>query len=283
MATRLAALKLACPYIATEWFDEPELLFAGGSRHVDPKVGVPLYGPRSFGEPRHKRELHVGFIGTSEAVEHARMFYERCAAGVAGTGEDAPFPGCKEDRGYRCELRTDDRIVELITRQESNELLGIKNSRKRFETILMLLHAKMRLLTQRDHPLDYVSVVLAEDVYRKCRVANYTEKGMGLVHRDLRLAFKALAMQFHPPTQMLLETTTGLTPPTRRKLDHQSRIAWNLLRRSTSRLTACRGAPLALRPAVASSASAFSARSEKGRRYGRAWSRHSMKTGRAWC
>jgi hypothetical protein len=27
---------------------------------------------------------------------------------------------------------------------------------------------------------------------------------------------------------MLLETTTGLTPPSRRKLDHPSRIAWNL-------------------------------------------------------
>lgn len=228
MATRLAALRLASPYTATDWLDEPDLLFAGGERHFDPKVGIPLHGPRSFGEPRHKQEVHVGFIGTSEAVEHARLFYESCAAGVAGSGEDAPFPGCKEDRGYRCELRTDDRIVELITRQESNEVLGIRNSRKRFEVMLNLLYGKMRLLCQRDHPLDYVSVVLPEDLYRKCRVTNYTERGSGLVHRNLRRAFKALAMQFHPPTQLLLETTTGLTPPTRRKLDHPSRIAWNL-------------------------------------------------------
>ncbi|MGH9460394.1 MAG: hypothetical protein ACRD1X_04200 [Vicinamibacteria bacterium] len=228
MATKLAALKLASPYTATEWLDEPDLLFAGAAKHFDPKVGIPLYGPRSFGEPRHKQEVHVGFIGTSEAVEHARTFYEMCAAGIAGAGEDAPFPGCKEDRGYRSELRLDDRIVELITRQESNELLGIRRSRERFEAILSLLHTKMRLLTQRDHPLDYVSVVLPEDLYRKCRVANYKEPWVGLVHRDLRRAFKALAMQFHPPTQLLLETTTGLAPSTRRKLDHPSRIAWNL-------------------------------------------------------
>src|SRR5713226_3690455 len=175
MATKLAALKLASPYTATEWLDEPELLFAGAAKHFDPKVGIPLYGPRSFGEPRHKQEVHVGFIGTSEAVEHARTFYETCAAGVVGSDEDAPFPGCKEDRGYRCELRTDDRLVELVTRHESNELLGIRKSRERFEATLTLLHSKMRLLTERDHPLDYVSVVLPEDLYRKCRVANYTE------------------------------------------------------------------------------------------------------------
>jgi len=228
MATKLAALKVVPPYTSTEWLDEPNLLFAGSASHYDPKVGIPLYGPRSFGEPRHKHEIHIGFIGTSEAVEHARSFYESCAAGVAGSGEDPPFPGCKEDRGYRSELRIDDRIVELITRHESNEILGMRNGRKRFELMLALLHSKMRLLVERDHPLDYIAVVLPEDLYRKCRVANYTDKGLGLVHRDLRRAFKAFAMQFHPATQMLLETTTGLTPPTRRKLDHPSRIAWNL-------------------------------------------------------
>jgi hypothetical protein len=248
MATRLAALRLDPPYIATEWLDEPELLFAGGARHFDPKVGIPLYGPRSFGEPRHKGEVHVGFIGTSEAVEHARTFYETCAAGVSGSGDDAPFPGCQEDRGYRCALRTDPRIVELITRQETNELVGIRRSRERFETVLSILHTKMRLLTQRDHPLDYVCVVLPEDLYQKCRVTNYREKGLGLVHRDLRRAFKALAMQFHPATQLLLETTTGLTPPTRRKLDHPSRIAWNLFTALYFKVDGLPWGPAALSP-----------------------------------
>lgn len=248
MATKLAALRLASPYTSTEWLEEPELLFAGAARHYDPKVGIPLYGPRSFGEPRHKQEIHVGFIGTSEAIEHARAFYENCAAGVAGDRENAPFPGCKYDRGFRCELRTDDRIVELITRHESNELLGTRNSRKRFELMLAILHTKMRLLVERDHPLDYVVVVLPEDLYRKCRVANYTEKGMGLVHRDLRRAFKALAMQFHPPTQMLLETTTGLIPATRRKLDHPSRIAWNLFTALYFKVDGLPWSPLGLAP-----------------------------------
>jgi hypothetical protein len=56
---------------------------------------------------------------------------------------------------------------------------------------------------------------------------DYVEKGFGHVHRDLRRAFKAMAMVYQKPTQILLETTTGLID-SRRDLDHPSVVAWNL-------------------------------------------------------
>lgn len=226
-STKLAPLKLVSTHTSTEWFEEPGLLFADDMVHCDPKTGIPLYGPRSLGSARHKQEVHVGFIGTSDAVEHARNFYEECANGIPGDDDHAPFPGCRSDRGFRCEPRTDASLVELITRQESLQVLGIKNGRQRFETTLDLLRRKMEILTQKDYPLDYVVLVLPQNLYEKCRVADYTERGIGEIHRDLRRAFKAMAMKFHKPTQILLETTTGLTPTTR-QLDHKSVIAWNL-------------------------------------------------------
>lgn len=231
MATRkksykFAPLELAVPRTSTAWLDEPNLLFAGGRQHSDPKTGIPLYGPRSLGTIRHKQEVHVGFIGTSESVDHAQQFYRTCCDGIAGDDDHAPFPGCMIDRGFRCDLRMDSNLVELISRQEAQQILGIKSSRERFENLLQLLHQKMLLLTQRDHPLDYVVLVLPQDLYLKCRTTTYKEKGRSF-HRDMRLAFKAMAMQFEKPTQIMLETTTGLTD-SRRRLDHESVIAWNL-------------------------------------------------------
>nr|MBA3715062.1 hypothetical protein [Pyrinomonadaceae bacterium] len=44
----IAPLELTPAHTATEWFDEPNLVFADGNEHPDPKVGIPLYGPRSF-------------------------------------------------------------------------------------------------------------------------------------------------------------------------------------------------------------------------------------------
>jgi hypothetical protein len=59
-------------------------------------------------------------------------------------------------------------------------------------------------------------------------VVDYKVKGAGTVHPDLRRAFKAMAMEFRVPTQIVLPATTGLAR-TNRKLDHEAMIAWNLL------------------------------------------------------
>lgn len=224
---KVAGLELRQPETSTLFIEEPELLFADGKRHCDPKTGIPLYGPRSLGTSRHKTEVHVGFIGPSEAVDRAQRFYDMCSEGVAGDDDHAPFPGFKADRGYRCDLRMDDQLIEQISRQECREVLNTKPSRDRFETFLGLLDKKMEILSQRDHPLDYVVLVLPDDLYRKCRVVDYMQKGVGPVHRDLRRAFKAISMKYQTATQILQETTTGLTD-SRRKLDHPSVVAWNL-------------------------------------------------------
>lgn len=224
---KVAPIKLSRPRLSAEWLEEPDLVFGDGKRNPDPKTGIPLYGPRSLGTNRHKREVHIGFIGTSESVDHAQQFYDKCSAGVDGDDSHAPFPGCRSDIGYRCDIHLDRNLVELVSRHESQQILAIRRSRERFENFLQLLQQKMILLTQRDHPLDYIVLVLPHDIYRRCRAIDYVDKETGRTHRDLRLAFKAMAMQYHKPTQVLLETTTGLTDK-RRKLDHESVIAWNL-------------------------------------------------------
>ncbi len=222
----LAPVILKGPSRGAQWLEEPPLLFANDRTHPDPKVGIALYGPRSLGTSRHKSEVHVGFVGTGEAVEHARQFYAECAEGVAGGDQHIPFPGCKADRGFRTDLRFDSGLTELITRRESQEVRAMRRQRERFEAAAELLRAKVELLTRKDHPLDYVVVVLPEEFYERCRVADYYG-GRQKVHRDLRLALKARAMKYHKPMQILLETTTGLVPSTR-ELDHKSKIAWNL-------------------------------------------------------
>jgi len=243
---RIKPLELSAPKLSAQFFDEPKLLFADGMEHCDPKVGIALYGPRSLGTNRHKQEVHVGFIGTGEGMEAARKFYLNFADGVAGDADHIPFPGCREDRGFRCELRMDNDLLEPITRKEIVELLNIRNKRQRFEALLETLRKKLELLTQRDYPLDYIVFVPPDDIYRECRVANYKTQGVQ-IHRDLRRAFKAIAMRFHKPTQILQETTIGLAD-SRRQLDHPSRIAWNLFTGLYFKVEGLPWAPVGLSP-----------------------------------
>ncbi|RBP38612.1 hypothetical protein DES53_111131 [Roseimicrobium gellanilyticum] len=213
---------------SSEWFEEPSLTFGGGSMHVDPKVGIPLYGPASVGTSRHKTEVHAGFIGTGEGIQKAMRFYETCCDGLDGDDQHAPFPGCKIDRGYRFTLKMDDSFNEKITQTELGDLLKIRDSKQRFDATLELLTEKLRLMTQEhDHPLNYVVLVVPPEMFKECRVADYHEKGVGMVHRDLRRAFKARAMQYNTATQIIQESTLNVEASSR-ELDHLSERAWNL-------------------------------------------------------
>jgi len=207
-------------------FDEPELLFSSGYRHVNPKVGIPLHGPRSLGSPRHKNEVHIGFIGTGDSVEVVQKYLEACTLGVAGESYHYSFPGCTHDLGFRTEVRMSSALIEKLTHKEITDLVGIEHQKERFEEALGLLMTKMELLCNRDHPLDYVMVVLTEDLYNKLRVAEYQDD-TGMVHRDLRRALKARAMRLKKPTQIFRDTTTDMVP-SNRPLEKSATRAWNL-------------------------------------------------------
>ena len=223
-------LVLKQPFVLSDHFDEPELAFGGSGRHLNPKVGIPLYGPHSYGTVRHKVEVHVGFVGTSESVSRAMEFYRDCADGVDGDGAHEPFPGFMTDRGFRSALRTDEQLVELISRQEERDLLALSAERERFEQMLALLSAKLQLLRDKDYPLDYVAVALPTDLYQRCRVTDYVDERGRRVHRDLRLALKSVAMGLRLPTQIIRESTYGRSPKQSKGkgADHPAKIAWNL-------------------------------------------------------
>lgn len=243
--TKLLPLELASPRTVAEWLDEPDLMFANGGLSPDPKVGIPLYGPRSLGTSRHKNEIHIGFIGTSETVAKAKLLYEQCSGGIDGNADYEPFPACNQDEGFRCDLTTE--LTEIIRQHEYDLILGERKKHQKFEMLLGVLQEKMNLITGRDHPLDYIVVALPDELYKKCRTVEYTETGVGRVYRNLRRSFKAMAMQFDKPTQILLEKTID-NFGTDKTTVHPSQVAWNLFTGMYFKVEGLPWGPTALRP-----------------------------------
>jgi len=212
------------PVLDASWIEEPCLAFGSGSLHENPKVGIPLYGPRSYGTPRHKNEVHIGFIGEGDSIQHVQDYITACCAGIDGESYHYAFPGCSGEVGYRFVPRFSATLVEKVTQTEKTALLKNRNSRERFEESVTLFLAKLELLCGKDHPLDYVMLVLSEELYEALRSVDYGG-GNGLVHRDFRRAFKAGAMKFKKPTQLFRESTIGRG---KRPLDNPATRAWNL-------------------------------------------------------
>jgi hypothetical protein len=219
--------RLLTPTRRAEWFEEPELSFAEQNHHVDPKIGINLFGPRSYGTDRHRAEVHFGFIGTGESIEGAARFYEVCSKGVDGDTEHEPFPGCSRELGLRLDLKIDTGAAEIITSSELHGLRMTRSRRDRFENALALLEEKLRILKLKDRPIDYVVFAIPEDLYDLCKTVEYTDTTIGRVHQDLRRAFKVLAMKHDKATQIILNRTTT-DEMINRQVDHKSVRAWNL-------------------------------------------------------
>lgn len=209
--------------ILCEYLTEPFLAFADEQLHVDPKAGIARYGPRSYGKGEHPDRVRVGLVGTAETIATARAWLETNAEGVLGDEKNPEFPGYQRDRGFCSELAFDDTGNETITQTDLQELLRERRPQKeRFEASVALVDEKLRLLGDRDHPPQYVVIGLPNELVRRCRVAEYHDPEVGMVHRDLRRAIKAAAMKYRIPTQLLRQTTMegkDRTPA--------AKIAWN--------------------------------------------------------
>lgn len=220
------ALQLVQPSVKAFWLPEPELAFANGSRHVDPRTGLSLFGPASLGQSRHRARIRLGFVGLASAIEHARELIDDWRGGVAGGDTHHPYPGLKETFGVEV-IDGDDALVQNVTINEHRGLLDTRPERARFEATLALLDYKLRLLGQRDDPPDLIFVVIDPEMMRHARKADYKTGGKSY-HRDMRLALKAAAMRYSIPIQLLQETTTRRVPENRRSIDHPTDVAWNL-------------------------------------------------------
>jgi hypothetical protein len=199
------------------------LQFADERENVDPKLGISRFGPKSLSpRKRHPSYVRVGFIGSAETIASTKEWMQKCAQGVAGDEKHPEFPGFMIDRGFFSQLEFDNSWDGQLFTQEIDNLLGNKQSRSRFESILLLLEQKIDSLTKKDQPPTYVVIALPDELYRKCRVVNYHDKKLGDIHRDLRRAFKAIAMKYRMPTQFVRQQTVD-----GRETDLPCKVAWN--------------------------------------------------------
>jgi hypothetical protein len=217
--------------IRSRYIPEPKLRFADDREHIDPKLGISRFGPKSWKTKRHPYYCRVGFIGSAETIENANEWIEVSSEGVFGDKKFLEFPGFQNDRGFFASLLFDDDWVAKLTHSEIEDVKQIRFSRDRFEELLTLLESKLSLLANKDQQPDYVVLALPDDLYRKCRVTNFRDRHLGDVHRDLRRAFKSIVMKYRIPTQILLQETifSDLRKRVdgRRKKDHQAEIAWD--------------------------------------------------------
>jgi hypothetical protein len=226
--TKYYAESLQVPKVGCSYFEEASLEFAGGREHVSPQLGITLFGPRSLDIlQRHPSSIKVGFIGSGGSIESAKSWLMSCAPGVRGDENNMDFPGFQDDRGFYSKLTMDDNWVETITQHEISSIGDPHFRRDRFKLALEVVSDKVRLLSQRDRPPDYILLAFPDEMLQHCKTAEDYSPEFGKHHVDFRRSIKAEVMKYHLPTQIILKRTSEALPESR-NVDHKSKVAWNL-------------------------------------------------------
>lgn len=245
---------LVKPEMALHWLEEPSLSFGDGQTHTNPKIGIPLFGPKSLHTPRHKTQVHVGFVGEPDAIEKVKQFIGECSKGVMAVDVEngsLPFPGISAEQGFRFEIVFSDALVQKITSSEKDSLSKSDSLDSQFSATLDLIEEKVNILCEQDHPLDYIFIVLTEDVYNSIRVVDTLDplSGKGRVTRNFRRALKARLMKYNKPTQIIRDSTTGYANDERNLQDLATR-AWNIITGMYFKVGGLPWGPTRLQPAT---------------------------------
>lgn len=211
-----------------EYCGEPALRFAGDRLHVDPKTGIARFGPASLGG-QHPLEVRLGYVGSGRSLDAARRWFHRAEEGVTGdpVNKLPDFPGCTSDRGFFTRLVHDDRLERRLTTHEIGAVKAIRTKSERFDAAVALVSEQVKLIVQQDQRPDLIVLALPDELLEHTKNVKYNESGRGLIARDFRRSLKAELMRYGTPTQIVRQRTTEAGPGDR-KLDHASRVAWNM-------------------------------------------------------
>lgn len=239
---------------------EPELSFGGGSRHVDPKAGLSLYGPFAA-EGQLEGGLgtiNVGIIGTRDGLSLASSWFLRIDSKISSEQADPllfpAYPGFFS--AFRTRLQFPKALTEQIPRTELDHVLEISDSRQRIGSAAELFSGRMaHFQTSHPHP-DVIVCVIPQEMEETCwsaqpglvtgklaresrrllelgqkqlTLSDFDEEPVPVVEAsargsNLRAQLKVGGIRHGLPTQLMLESTLAGG----RSVQPPSTVAWNL-------------------------------------------------------
>lgn len=214
--------------------DEPELEFAFGAKHIDPRTGVADYGPADHGTVEAPSQLRVGIVGDHASSNELRRWLERCSAGIDAKASKypklfPPFPGVNADAAYRCELVIADTACRTVPARDLLRIADEPGDAAIHEAVRLYLE-QLEALTEAAN----VDVVLCVKPEVLDDTSSEDQEDEELGPRDdppnFHDTLKAKAMRLGVPLQIIRAPTWRGTRAKQgaRPLQDEATRAWNL-------------------------------------------------------
>lgn len=220
---------------ASRVFDEPELEFGDGGRHVDPRSGLIDHGPL---QPKPGDVVRVGVIGSAETVEGFSNFIAQARAGIAPKPSPLinlfpPFPGIGNRNPFRCSFEVEARVA--IPAREMERIAGVERQPEAVREAAAAYAEQARAMLESSSRPDVIVAALPVALVERLVNAESDEEDEKdeINFRDL---FKAEMLSLAVPSQVVWPTLWDDATRIKRKTRDTARAvqdpatrAWNLL------------------------------------------------------
>src|SRR5258706_1366181 len=207
----------------TEYIEEPLLEFGTG-KHIDVRHGMMEYATLDYAHPQH-RSINVAIIGSSESVEGAENWFERCHNEIPAKLSNQPnlfprFPGFNSSIAFYPVIRTADEYRRILSQSDIDKLLSIESYEEFIlETVQVFLN-EIRYLSEKPIPPDVIlcapPMELAARLLENNDTSWQSDDAAKLDFHDLLKATAMSIMQLRP-IQLILPTTYDSTKKRKQK------------------------------------------------------------------
>ena len=132
---------------------EPYLIFGNGKTHIDPKLGLTLYGPLRAEGAKMPAPLSIklGIIGTGETAELASRWLQRLTRKIEGKNHDPfqspTFPGFRQ--AFDCTIVLSESYNENILNPDIDNIALIPTFEGRVERAVQLFIDKIEAINEK--------------------------------------------------------------------------------------------------------------------------------------
>jgi hypothetical protein len=164
------------PDFDSDVIHEPFLAFGGRHEHVDPKIGIGLYGPYTLaGQDRPSlSSIIVGIVGPAAMISDAERWLDACRGIVINDGSKPflypHFPGCNASHTFQCQLISGRTWYETINDSDLGDALSPTNFYERVKRVVGLYIGRIEILSQREPRPNVIVCCIPQEVIEHCTV-----------------------------------------------------------------------------------------------------------------
>ena len=156
---------------------EPTLLFGGRHEHVDPKIGLSLYGPHSLaGQSRPAlTSIIVGLVGPASMLADAEQWLRACQGVLTNDGSQPfqypHFPGFNSNQPFQCDLIFGDTWRESFRGQDLQDAIDqASDFHDRIQRVIRLYIQAIEVLHAREPRPNVILCCIPQEVVDFCTV-----------------------------------------------------------------------------------------------------------------